>query len=62
LTDDGTTCIEHDRPSSFLAQSGDERVGSMAAALDGKPKELAAAAMRARRSICGDTPLGLRRQ
>jgi len=52
LTDDGKTCIEYDRPSSLSGQFGDERVGPMAAALDQKPEDLAAAATR-RRSAQG---------
>jgi uncharacterized protein (DUF302 family) len=44
--EDGRTCIEYDRPSSLFGQFGDERIGPMAAALDQKLKNLAAAAMR----------------
>ncbi len=44
--DDGKTCIEYDKPSSLFGQFGDERVGRMAAALDRKLEDLAAAAMR----------------
>ena len=42
--DDRMTCIEYDRPSSLFGQFGDERVGAMAAALDQKLEDLAAAA------------------
>jgi uncharacterized protein (DUF302 family) len=44
--DDGKTCIEYDRPSSLLAQFGDKRVDRMAAELDQKLQDLAAAATR----------------
>ena len=44
--DDGKTCIEYDKPSSLFGQFGDERVGRMAAALDRKLEDLAAAVMR----------------
>ena len=44
--EDGRTCIEYDRPSSLFGQFGDERVSPMAAALDQKLEELAAAATR----------------
>ncbi len=44
--DDGKTCIEYDKPSSLFGQFGDERVSPMAAALDQKLEDLAAAAMR----------------
>jgi uncharacterized protein (DUF302 family) len=44
--DNGKTCIEYDRPSSLFGQFGDERVGKVAAALDLKLEELAAAATR----------------
>ena len=44
--DDGKSCIEYDRPSSLLGQFGDERVVPMAAALDQKLEDLAAAATR----------------
>jgi uncharacterized protein (DUF302 family) len=44
--DDGKTCIEYDKPSSLIGQFGDARVGPMAAALDHKLCDLAAAAMR----------------
>ena len=44
--DDGKTCIEYDKPSSLFGQFGDERVGRMAAALDRRLGDLAAAAMR----------------
>lgn len=44
--DDGKTRIEYDKPSSLLGQFGDERVGRMAAALDQKLEDLAAAATR----------------
>jgi uncharacterized protein (DUF302 family) len=44
--DDGKTCIEYDRPSSLFGQFGDQRVGRMAAALDQKLEDLAAAATR----------------
>jgi uncharacterized protein (DUF302 family) len=44
--DDGKTCIEYDRPSSLFGQFGDERVSPMAAALDQKLEDLAAAATR----------------
>ncbi|MBV8611861.1 MAG: DUF302 domain-containing protein [Singulisphaera sp.] len=40
--DDGTTCVEYDRPSSLFAQFGDDRVAWMAAALDQKLEDLAA--------------------
>jgi uncharacterized protein (DUF302 family) len=46
--DDGKTCIEYDRPSSLFGQFGDERVGSIAAVLDQKLDDLAAAATRRR--------------
>ena len=46
--DDGKTCIEYDRPSSLFGQFGDERVGSIAAMLDEKLEDLAAAATRRR--------------
>ena len=42
--DDGKTNIEYDRPSSLFGQFGDERVSPMAAALDQKLEDLAAAA------------------
>ena len=45
-TEDGRTCIEYDRPSSLFGQFGDERVSPMAAALDQKLEDLAAAATR----------------
>jgi uncharacterized protein (DUF302 family) len=41
---DGKTCIEYDRPSSLFGQFGDQRISTMAAALDRKLKDLAAAA------------------
>ena len=44
--EDGKTCIEYDRPSSLFGQFEDERVSPMAAALDQKLEDLAAAAMR----------------
>src|SRR6516165_10036497 len=44
--EDGRTCIEYDRPSSLFGQFGDERVSPMAAALDQKLEDLAAAATR----------------
>jgi uncharacterized protein (DUF302 family) len=44
--DDGTTCIEYDKPSSLFGQFGDERVGRVAAALDQKLENLAATATR----------------
>ena len=44
--EDGKTYIEYDRPSSLFGQFGDERVDRMAAALDQKLEELAAAALR----------------
>jgi uncharacterized protein (DUF302 family) len=46
--DDGKTCIEYDRPSSLFGQFRDERVGSIAAMLDEKLEDLAAAATRRR--------------
>src|SRR5262249_11236761 len=44
--EDGRTCIVYDRPSSLFGQFGDERVDSVAAALDQKLDDLAAAATR----------------
>jgi uncharacterized protein (DUF302 family) len=44
--EDGRTCLEYDRPSSLFGQFGDERVRPMAAALDRKLEDLAAAATR----------------
>ena len=44
--EDGRTCIEYDRPSSLFGQFGDARVSPMAAALDQKLEDLAAAATR----------------
>ena len=44
--DDGTTCVEYDRPSSLFAQFGDDRVARMAAALDQKLEDLAATVTR----------------
>ena len=44
--EDGRTCIEYDRPSSLFGQFGDERVSPMAASLDQKLEDLAAAATR----------------
>ena len=43
-TDDGTTCVEYDRPSSLFGQFGDARINRMAALLDQKLLELTAAA------------------
>jgi uncharacterized protein (DUF302 family) len=45
-TEDGRTCIEYDRPSSLFGQFGDARVSPMAATLDQKLEDLAAAATR----------------
>jgi uncharacterized protein (DUF302 family) len=45
-TEDGRTCIAYDRPSSLFGQFGDSRVSPMAAALDQKLEDLAAAATR----------------
>jgi predicted SnoaL-like aldol condensation-catalyzing enzyme/uncharacterized protein (DUF302 family) len=50
--EDGGTCIEFDRPSSLLGQFGDERVSLMAAALDQKLEDLAAAATRRGSAWC----------
>jgi uncharacterized protein (DUF302 family) len=44
--DDGTTRIEYDKPSSLFGQFGDERVDRVAASLDQKLADLAAAALR----------------
>jgi uncharacterized protein (DUF302 family) len=44
--EDGKTCIEYDKPSSLFGQFGDERVDRVAAALDRKLADLAAAATR----------------
>jgi uncharacterized protein (DUF302 family) len=44
--EDGKTCLEYDRPSSLFGQFGDEPVGRVAAALDQKLEDLAAAATR----------------
>jgi uncharacterized protein (DUF302 family) len=44
--DDGTTCVEYDRPSSLFVQFGDDRVARMAAALDQKLEDLAATVTR----------------
>jgi uncharacterized protein (DUF302 family) len=45
-TEDGKTCIEYDRPSTLFGQFRDERVDRMAATLDQKLQDLAAAATR----------------
>jgi uncharacterized protein (DUF302 family) len=45
-TEDGSTCIAYDRPSSIFGQFGDSRVSPMAVALDQKLEDLAAAATR----------------
>jgi uncharacterized protein (DUF302 family) len=44
--DDAMTCIEYDRPSSLVGQFKDKRASAMAAALDQKLEDLAAAAIR----------------
>jgi uncharacterized protein (DUF302 family) len=44
-TDDGKSCIEYDKPSSLFGQFGDARVDRMAASLDQKLDDLAAAAL-----------------
>jgi uncharacterized protein (DUF302 family) len=44
--DNGKTCIEYDRPSSLFGQFGDNQVDAMAASLDKKLGDLAAAALR----------------
>jgi uncharacterized protein (DUF302 family) len=44
--EDGKTCIEYDRPSTLFGQFRDERVDRMAATLDQKLADLAAAATR----------------
>jgi uncharacterized protein (DUF302 family) len=41
----GRTCIEYDRPSFLFAQFADERIDRMAASLDQKLADLAAAAL-----------------
>ena len=45
-TDDGTTCVEYDKPSSLFGQFGDERIDKVAAGLDQKLEELVATAIR----------------
>jgi uncharacterized protein (DUF302 family) len=44
-TEDGTTCLEYDSPSSLFGQFGNESVSATAAMLDTKLEALAAAAM-----------------
>jgi uncharacterized protein (DUF302 family) len=43
---EGATRLEYDRPSSLFGQFGDERIDRMAATLDQKLADLAAAAAR----------------
>jgi uncharacterized protein (DUF302 family) len=44
-SDDGSTCIEYDRPSSLFGQFGDERINQVAALLDQKLEALTLAAL-----------------
>jgi uncharacterized protein (DUF302 family) len=43
--DEGTTCIEYDRPSSIFGQFGNDEVNRVAASLDQKLERLAATAI-----------------
>jgi hypothetical protein len=42
--DDGTTCVEYDRPSSLFGRFGSDRISPTAALLDRKLEALVAAA------------------
>jgi hypothetical protein len=44
--EDGTTCVEYDRPSSLFGQFGNDRIGPTAAMLDRKLEALVTAAMQ----------------
>jgi uncharacterized protein (DUF302 family) len=44
--DEGKTCVEYDRPSSFFGQFGNDRISPTAAMLDKKLEALVAAAFK----------------